>query len=176
MSRIEKIIAKCEAKIFVAKHKKHSDLLLYRVLSDCMKICEICFRDAAEARVLDELIKKLPLLAGKQRHYVEKSSDMYQRVCRYMFYGEENSSNINRYAICLREAAKTQIASGALVGHLKSGGINKFYLRRPNLTNQIATKCIRLDRQIVHRKDRPIRLELLRQNDNSYKVLECAAS
>ncbi len=178
LSRVEVIIARSPVNQLVQRHKKHADTQLYRVLADCMEIAEICLDDASEYEVLNTLIKRLPLIEGKTRQYVEKSSDIYQRVCRFMFHGEEHTANTNRYAHCLREAAKHGVKSAKLVGELSSGGINKFFLRRQsqNREREISTKCLRLDRAITHYKSGFITLTLKRDAEGVYKILSLTTS
>lgn len=171
MSKIEAIIRKTNASLLIARHKKHADISLYQVLANCLEICEVCIRDKREQGVLIDLIKKLPLVNGNKRQYVEKSSDVYQHVCRYIFHGEEHTANTNRYAICLREAAKQDVSSKDIIEELLDGGINRFYLARPNLGEGISTKCIRLDRAIYHHKAKVISLKLKRKANNTYEVL-----
>ena len=169
---IEKIIARCQADYIVARHTKHADAKLYRVLQDCLKICEVCMIDAEENKILNGMIADLVPLAGKNRIYVEAGSDIYQRVCRFIFYREENTANINRYAITLREAAQRQINSQQLATYLvHNGGISGLYLQRPLVANKVSTKCLRLTETIQHQKDARIIITLLRQSNNSYKVL-----
>lgn len=175
--RIEPIISRCEAEPFVTSHKRCSDIALYRILRDCLQISEICISDETELSILNTRLRTLPLLPGKTRQYIEHSSDVYQRVCRLVFHGEGHSANINRYAICIREAAAHQITHENLIETLNaSGGISNFYLRRPGLQQIIRTKCIRLDQQIIHHKHETITLKLLRLPNNVYKVLECKSS
>lgn len=173
-SKVEAIIRRCPVALLVTRHKKHADLQLYQVLADCLEIAEICLRDIVEYEVLNRLIGELPIIGGKTRQYVERSSDIYQRTCRFMFHGEEHTANVNRYAICLREAAKQQVTSKILIRELRDGGINKFFLSRPsqNQEREVATKCLRLDRQIRHYKSAVIRLVLRRTVEGAYEVLE----
>ena len=159
--------------MLMTRHKKHADMQLYQVLADCMEICEVCLRDIKEYEVLNKLIAKLPIIDGKTRQYVESSSDIYQRTCRFMFHGEEHTANVNRYAISLREAARQGVKSKKLITELSSGGINKFFLKRPsqNQEREVETKCLRLDRAIRHYKSATITLKLKRNVDNVYEVL-----
>jgi hypothetical protein len=143
------------------------------VLADCLEICEVCQRDKEELAVLNQLIGELPLLAGNNRQYVERGSDIYQRTCRFMFHGEEHTANTNRYAITLREAARQGVRSSNLIAELCHGGINKFFLARPSQVAMVATKCLRLDRQVQHHKGATITLRLRRTVDNIYEVLDC---
>lgn len=158
----------------LARHKRHSDMQLYKVLADCMEITEICLSEPKEYDVLNTLIQKLPIIEGKNRHYVERSSDIYQRVCRFMFHGEQNNSSTNRYAHCLREAARQGIKAKKLVEELSHGGVAKFFLRRPSQTREIdiRTKCLYLDRQIKHSRRATFILTLKREQNNIYKVLK----
>ncbi len=172
MSRVEDIISRSPVAALMSRHKRHADATLYRVLADCLEIAEVCQRDAAEMEVLDQLIEQLPLLEGRTRQYVEKGSDIYQRTCRFMFHGEEHTANTNRYAITLREAARQGIKSRKLIAELAQGGINRFFLSRPSQTATVATKCLRLDRQIQHHKGATITLRLKRTVDNIYEVLD----
>ena len=178
LSRVEVIIARSPVNLLVQRHKKHADTQLYRVLADCMEMAEVCLSDADEYEVLNTLIKALPLIEGKTRQYVERSSDIYQRVCRFMFHGEEHTANTNRYAHCLREAANRGIKSAKLVNELSNGGINKFFLRRPSQSREreISTKCLRLDRAIKHYKKDSITLKLKRDAEGAYEVLSLTTS
>ena len=174
LSKVEIIISRTPIQQVLNRHKRHADMLLYQVLADCMEISEVCLRDAKEYEVLNGLIKKLPVIDGKNRHYVERSSDVYQRICRFMFHGEEHSANTNRYAHCLRQAAELGIKSKDLIGQLSDGGISKFFLRRPGQSREVnmTTKCLRLDRAITHSRRATFILKLKRSDDGLYKVLE----
>lgn len=177
LSKIEAIIAKSPVAQLMKRHKRHADQQLYRVLADCMAIAEICLKDVNEYEVLNGLIKKLPVVEGQTRQYVEKSSDIYQRVCRFMFHGEEHTANTNRYAHCLREAAKQGVKSGKLIDELSNGGINKFYHARPSQSTReriVRTKCLRLNKQIEHYKSDKLVLTLKRNAEGFYDVLKQA--
>lgn len=171
MSRILDILARTPSIDVVGRHKKHADRDLYRVLASGLEIVEIVEADSIEAAVLDDLIRQR-FRGDNKRRYVEHGSDLYQRVCRLLFHGEEHSANVNRYAICLRQAHAHGVVSAGLVGELMTkGGVNRFYLTRPRLTDRISTRCIRLDRAIEHAKGEVIVLKLRRKPDNSYEVL-----
>lgn len=173
-SKVEAIVARSPVAAFMKRHKRHVGIQLYEILRDCLEIAEACLHSPNEYGVLDGLIKKLPVIDGKNRHYVERSSDIYQRVCRFMFHGEENNSNTNRYAHCLREAARLGVKSAKLIEQLSDGGIAKFFLKRPSQDREIEvkTKCLRLDRQITHSRRATLVLKLKRDDNGVYKVLE----
>lgn len=175
MSRVELIISRSPVAELMSRHKSGADAVLYRVLADCMEICEVCERDPFELDVLNYLIGQLPLVHGNKRLYVERGSDIYQRTCRFMFHGEEHTANVNRYAISLREAARKGIKSNGLIRELSNGGIRKFFLARPNQAEMVATKCLMLDTQIQHHKGATITLRLKRDMENVYHVLDFKA-
>lgn len=171
-SKVEAIIRRSHVAFLMKRHQKHADMQLYRVLQDCLEMAEVCLKDIREYEVMNRLIKKLPMAEGQQRQYVERSSDIYQRVCRFMFHGAEHTANVNRYSHCLREAAQQGVTSKTLINELLDGGVNKFYLKRPSQSQErvVATKCLRLDRQIKHYKSDTIVLTLRRGVDNIYEV------
>lgn len=171
VSKIEAIIKRSPVGLLLSRHRKHSDMYLYSVLTDCLEICEICERDPGEMQVLNRLITELPLVNGTNRVYVEAASDIYQRTCRFMLHGEEHTANVNRYAICLREAAKRGVTSATLLLELNRGGVSKFFLQRPGQGRSVSTKCLRLDRAIYHHKGSLITLQLKRNPDGLYEVL-----
>lgn len=174
LSKVEAILAKSPVAQLIGRHKRYADEQLYRVLADCLQIAEVCLKDVEEYEVLNGLISQLPLIEGKTRQYVEKSSDIYQRVCRFMFHGEEHTANTNRYAHALREAARREVKSGKLLTELSNGGINKFFMTRPSQGRErvVETKCLRLDKAIKHYKTNEITLTLKRGADGIYEVLK----
>jgi hypothetical protein len=76
------------------KLHRHSDAALYHVLVGCLELCE---RGAEDLARLREDYKTRPF-EGKNRSYIETSSDEFQTVCRYVFNSAEGGANINRYA------------------------------------------------------------------------------
>jgi hypothetical protein len=144
---------------------------LYHALVLALRASELCVTDAAQDIALGEAIAALPR-GNKNRQYIERGSDAYQRVCRYVFFGDEHTANVNRYAIAIREAAKQGVTADGLLNRLQSGGVNQFFLARPLSSDVVSTRCIRFDRTITHKKSDAITLVLKRNNDNSYTVLE----
>ena len=144
---------------------------LYNALILALQASELCISDINQDIALGKAVAELPK-GNKNRQYVEKGSDVYQRVCRYIFWGEDHTANINRYAIALREAGKQNIRSFELLNYLKNGGVNQFYLKRPLSNDTISTRCIRLNKQITHNKSNDFTLILKRKDDNTYEVIE----
>lgn len=160
-----------EARCLMPLRKRGANSQLYSALILAMEAAELCCANPAQMERLATAITELPR-DGKNRSYVERGSSVYQLVCRYVFFGDENPANINRYAIALREAAARGVTSETLADRLDNGGVNQFYLARPLDVKTIATKCIRLAEQITHHKSEPFTLTLKRNEDNSYTVLE----
>jgi hypothetical protein len=167
------IIEAARALMPIRRRGANSDL--YTALVLALKASELCIADIEQDVALGKAVAELPK-GGKNRQYVERGSDSYQRVCRYIFFGEEHTANINRYAIALREAGKQGVISSELLSRLQKGGVNQFYLKRPLRSDSISTRCIRLNRQITHLKAAQVTLVLRRLDDNSYEVLECSQS
>lgn len=69
--------------------------------------------------------------------------------------------------------SKLGVTHETLLKNLREGGINQFYLKRPLASDVISTKCIRLDRQITHKKHEELVLRIKRNSDNSYEVISC---
>lgn len=160
-----------KARALMPMRKRGANTALYDALAIAMQVCELANNDINQDVLLGKMISELPR-GTKNRQYVERSSDIYQRVCRYVFLGEEHTANINRYAIALREAAKRQVHSSELKTRLNSGGVNQFYLVRPLNNEFISTRCLRLARNITHPKGDDFTLRLRRLDDNSYEVLD----
>jgi len=150
--------------------KRQSDTTLDTVLGGCMELCERC-GDPGEEIKMRSLVLSLPR-EGRNRIYVQRGSDVYQLVARYVFYGEEHTGNINRYAHSLRQASLLQIRSADLPAWLRdNGGVNALYLRRPLERTDVTTKCLRLTASITVSKEGIFTLTLRRTPENTYEVL-----
>ena len=163
------------ARAMMPIRKRGANSELYSALVLALKASELCIEDIEQDEALGRAVAELPK-GDKNRQYVERGSDSYQRVCRYIFFGEEHTANINRYAHALRQAGKQGVRSHELLKRLRAGGVNQFYLKRPLRTDKISTRCIRLDRQITHEKAAPFMLILRRDDDNTYAVVEFTMS
>jgi hypothetical protein len=166
--------ARRDAGLVVDRHtnpsQKAASLALYGVMATCMELCERCDRDPAEQAQLERLFGEQP--RSGNRRYVEKGSDIYVLVCRFVFT-ETDRTNAMRYASALREAGKMQIASSQLSDWMKeNGGVNALYFRRPLDTRQVKTKCLRLAKQIQFSRDTPLSLTLRWRDDNTFDVWE----
>ncbi len=158
------------ARALMPMRKRGANSELYDALVLALQAAELCLADIEQDVALGKAVAELPR-GNKNRQYVERGSDAYQRVCRFIFFGDEHTANINRYAIALREAGKQGVRSAQLLEYLRNGGVNQFYLKRPLHSDSISTRCIRLERQITHEKSAAFTLILRRKEDNSYAVL-----
>jgi hypothetical protein len=154
--------------------KRHSNFELYELLAGCMHLAERC----AERSAMDEM-RTLALESSTNRGsrtYIERDSDVFILVCRYVFSNLRSASaersNASRYAATLRQARKIGVTSKTLSEHLRDrGGINALFLRRPLAATTVETKCLRLTKAIVFPKDATMRISLHRLPDNTYDVI-----
>ena len=165
-------IIKATLEGLVPIRKRGANENLYAALVATIRVAELAQQFPSEAAALDALIASLPVLNGRNRTYVERRSDVYQRAARYIFHGDEHTANINRYAIAVREAARRGENSVTLRDALSRGGVNQFFLARPRAEADVSTKCIRLTSPITHAKAQVVSLRLLRRSDGAYDVLE----
>lgn len=159
--------------------KRKSSFELYAILADCLALAERCIADPAEFEMMRRAVRQQPSACGGRR-YIERQSDAYQVVCRFIWHDMRSSraegSNACRYAACLREAAKHGRTSDDLAGHLQSnGGINALFMRRPLNGTSVSTRCLHLSGPITITKGVPFTLHLVRRSDNIYEVLEVAS-
>lgn len=158
--------------------KRKTSFELYDVLAQCAALAERCAK-GNEFSELRALVAQQP--TTQNRRYVEKGSDEYILVCRFVF-GElksssANRSNASRYAHALREAKKQGIMSNGLAQHLSmSGGINALFLHRPLAATSVTTKTIHLTESITVAKGQEVRLVLKREPDNRFSIIECSKS
>lgn len=149
--------------------KTKASLTLYKVLAECKQLCERCETNPQEKAEVERMFAEQPK-AGNRR-YVEKGSDVYVLICRFVF-AETDRTNAIRYAIALREAAKLNIEGAQLADWMKTnGGINTLYYRRPLEIRDVKTKTLRLDQQIEISRDKPFTLTLRWQPDNTFAVI-----
>lgn len=158
-----------EADEVTSRHKKLASFRLYAVLSNVMEVCERALRDPAEKQELDTLVREQP--HDGNRRFVEKGSDVYTLVCRYVFHGSPNRANLYRYAEALRQAALIQLNSAGLAAWMKeNGGVNALYFRREVVKKPARLRILRLLEPIEFPRDRPSTLTLEWTDLNAFKV------
>lgn len=157
---------RAEAAQISDRHKGGTLPALYRVLAGCLELCERC-ADPAERDELERLVLDQP--HSGNRRYVERGSDVYVLVCRYVFHADTRA-NASRYSHCLRQAGKLGIESRDLPGHLtEQGGLNALYMRRPVERTTTDTKTLRLTESITCPKTGRFTVTLERMPDNTYR-------
>lgn len=174
MSEISDLLSKVrgDAAMVVDRHinpnKTKASLALYDVLADCKRLCERCEQNAEDFAEVKRLFAQQPKTGN--RRFVEKGSDIYVFICRFVFT-DTDRTNAMRYAAALRVAAEMQISGDRLAEHMKNkGGVNALYFRRPLDERNVKTKCLRLAQQITFSRDEPIRLQLTWRTDNAFDV------
>lgn len=160
---------KRRASFFVSQRRK--DIDLYKVLADCMMICE---RAVAEGMVgslkKDFLTKRQAEATG--RVYFESDPDVYLIVGRLVFEPEVNRAACWRYTATLREASKLGIKSDDLINWLRTnGGINALFKGRQVQARTARTKTLHLNTQVEVPKDRPFTLTLRRDSRGFFDVI-----
>ena len=157
------------ATFFVSQRRK--DIDLYKVLADCLAICE----EASAMGLLDDLKKRVIQAPdyGRNRQYLNANADVYLVVGRLVFEGEKQRAATWRYTATLREAAKNNIASSDLVDWLRSnGGINALFKARDVKTRTAKTKTLNLNQQIEVPKDGAFTVTLRRDARGFFDVIE----
>lgn len=154
--------------------KRHSSFELYGLLTKCMALAEKIVAESAFEEMRG-LVAQQP--RSTKRRYVEKGSDEYILVCRFVFGNLKSSgaerSNASRYAHCLRQAQQRGITSANLESHLREqGGVNALFLRRPLEATSVSTRCLYLTSSLSIPKSGSIRLELRRTADNRFDVIK----
>ena len=153
--------------------KRHSSFELYDLLAGCMALADRC-KQPDEYNEIKRLVMQQP--SKGNRRYIEKGSDEYILVCRFVFGNLRSAgaerSNASRYAHCLREAAKQGVTSKTLAKTLSdNGGINALFLSRPLEATTFTTRCLNLAAPITIAKDEVFSLTLRRMADNRYDVI-----
>lgn len=166
--------ARQEASLVVDRHtnpsQKHASLALYAVLGSCMSLCERCQNSPAERKELEALFEQQPKTGN--RRYVEKGSDIFVFVCRFVFTSTDRTNAI-RYACALRQAHEKHIKSADLADWMKkNGGVNALYFSRPLDARQVKAKTLQLAEQITFSRDHPFTLTLSWRSDNRFEVIE----
>jgi hypothetical protein len=121
---------------------RRKDGKLYALLSECLSICEEVIAEGMfeELRQLARVsvnerkprgtVTRNESNNGRGRNYVEKGSDAFILVCRYVLSGVDERNSSYRYATTLREAHRRSIKSQELSSWLKeNGGVNALYGR-----------------------------------------------
>lgn len=153
--------------------KRQTSFELYELLAGCMALAERC-ESGGENAEMRALVAQQPTTGN--RRYVERGSDAFSLVCRYVFHDIKSPraerSNGCRYAHCLRQAKKAGLNSATLVTHLReNGGINALFLVRPLTADSVTTRNIYLTSAVTLPKAGSATLRIRRCADNRFDVL-----
>lgn len=130
----------------IAARHSGSHRSLHSALARTLAIVERCLLDPA---IEIEMRKAVAERAEPgRRSYIERGSDAYGVVTRYVFAGS-TLANVSRYTIALREAASRQVKASDLIAYLaENGGINGLWLARGVTSDRTSVTLLRLTRSI----------------------------
>ena len=173
-----------QSKLDTIRHRAHNDGLpvrrkdgaLYRLLADCLSLCEWVQQEGLESQVRDCLRVHVNRRGednrGRGRKYVEHASDVYTVVCRYALGDFETRANYTRYAVAIREAAKRQIRGDGLAVFLSDqGGVMALYNARPNPARFMTSRTLHLNSPVTVPKAGPFTLTLSRDYRGFFTVI-----
>lgn len=164
---------------------RRKDGTLYRLLAECLAICEVVARHGRE----DELRKLITVSVdernpatwgkgragsnnGKGRRYAERGSDAFILVCRYVLPSTETTAARSRYSRALREASKRGITSDALPSWLSDhGGVNTLFRARKVIASDIRTRTLHLNSTVTCPKGGPFMLTLQMDHRGFFDVV-----
>ena len=164
--------AKKKAGFFVTQRRR--DIDLYAMLAETLAVCERVEAEGLEDALREDIAQRDR--DGRNRTYVERNSDVYVLVGRFVFEPELNRAASWRYSATLREAAKAGLRSGELADWLReNGGINALFRARPVAARTARTKTLHLNAQVEVPKGRPFQIRLQRDKKGFFDVLEISA-
>jgi len=143
---------------------------LYRLLTDCARICRVVDETNALQAVKSEALKKG--LDGRNRSYFESDADAPLVVCRLVFEGEKRRDAAWRYTATLREAQKHQIDPEQLADWLhENGGINALFRRREKAARSRTTRTLHLNSPLTIPEDGKVSVTLCADGRGYFDVL-----
>jgi hypothetical protein len=164
---------------------RRKDGNLYHLLAECLGICE----EVIAASMFEELrqmavvrvnqrqprgtVTRAESNNGRGRNYVEKGSDAFILVARYVLSGVDGRNSHYRYAVTMREAHKRQIASADLVAWLgENGGVNALY--RPTTMKGEAnqTRQLYLNQRITFPREGEFTITLRHDGKGFFDVVQ----
>lgn len=161
---------------------RRKDGKLYHLLAECLGICE----EVIGAGMFEEL-RQLAVVrvgfreprgtlerkgVGKGRSYVEKGSDAFILVARYVLAGVDGRNSHYRYAVTMREAHNRGIASGDLVTWLgENGGVNALYAPAAYRKESHRTKVLHLNQTITFPREGEFTITLRHDGKGFFDVV-----
>jgi hypothetical protein len=144
---------------------RRKDGALYALLAECLAICE----EVISTNMFEEL-RRLAVVSvnhrqprgtvtraesnnGRGHNYVEKNSDAFILVSRYVLSGSDERNSSYRYATTLREAYRRNIPSDQLKDWLtENGGVQALFLTRLVNAKSARAKTLHLTEAIDYPK------------------------
>ena len=155
--------------------KRRADITLYRLIADCMALCEHCERERLTDKVRDAYASAISK-DGKRRSYFERGSDVFRIIGRAVFDPDGSTGpqgGYHRYVVVMREAHKRQIAAADLAEYLaNNGGVMALFNSRPTVAREVTTKMLHLTSPVTVRKGEAFTLRLRRLDTGMFEVLE----
>jgi len=163
---------------------RRKDGKLYQLLAECLGICE----EVIAASAFEELrrlavvsvnhrqprgtVTRAESNSGRGRNYVEKGSDAFILVARYVLAGVDGRNSHYRYAVTLREAHKRQIPAADLVTWLgENGGVNALYAPAAYRKESHRTKVLHLTETISFPREGAFTLTLRHDGKGFFDVV-----
>lgn len=164
---------------------RRKDGKLYALLSECLSICEdVIAQDMFEelrqlARVSVNERKPRGTVTraegnnGRGRNYVEKGSDAFILVCRYVLKGVDERNSSYRYATTLREAHRRSIKSVDLATWLsENGGVNALYGRAIYKSEVYSKRTLHLNEPISFPREGEFTITLKHDGKGFFDVVQ----
>lgn len=173
MDLLERLNAVRDSARIGAVPVQRRDKTLYRVLADCLSICEEVLRDGLEKELRAAIEIGVGGTAGSR--FTKSKSDVYTMVCRYAIGRREDYSAVTKYAQTLREASKLQIASSQLTQWLvNNGGARALYLRHKamNPLNGQMKSTLNLNERVEYPREGPFTIVLRYDGKGFFDVVK----
>ncbi len=165
---------------------RRKDGKLYRLLAECLGICEEVKARGQEAE-LREMVRvsvdarnpeiwgngRAASNNGRGRRFAYLDSDAFILVARYVLAGVDGRNSHYRYAVTMREAHKRGIPSADLVTWLgENGGVNALYAPAAYRKESHRTKVLHLNQTITFPREGEFTLSLRHDGKGFFDVVQ----
>ena len=172
----EKLLEAKEHAISEGVPARRKDQTLYKLLAECLHICEFVQLYHLEDQLRSEIAVSVDMRGhnnyGKGRRYTERSADVFILVCRFVLEGVDNRNSIYRYAAALREAHRRNLKAGDLEKWLlnRGGGVNHLFRSRERAPYLSRLRVLHLNQKVVIPESGKITLTLQRDEKGDFDV------
>lgn len=168
---------------------RRKDGTLYRMLAECLAVCEVVQREGREDELRALIRKSIDARNpgiwgqgraesnnGRGRRYAERGSDAFILVCRYVLPETETTAARSRYSNALREASKQGITSDQLPAWLaEHGGVNTLFKARRVIATDVTTRTLHLNDSITAPKQGQFTVTMEMDHRGFFNVIEVKA-